>query len=392
MGIGEPDPAHGKDPLIVSEQRRRSTAMIDVEEAAGAAPPDAQPSPLEQEYTQVNENFRRLADIRFRLLAFVPALGGVAVYVLATAGLSAESAPRQPTNADLWLVALIAAVGFFVTLGIVFYDQRNSELYDALIHRAKVLEKRSKLPRSPGATKEGSVGGQFNERPRSDRHLFGIEPFKMSHDTGLALTYGPVLGAWFFPLLLSTLSLLGTSSRASLLLACFVAAVAGVVFTVHLLLIDSADNIRWNMAGLIDTLAEDIRDLLSQDAPDENNREAEIDKILEERGNLEEKINFARVRGGVPDPSSVEDNDLLIEFRYINGPDSFGREVDGIVNNIKNDRYPKKCHILLLAYDPYQAITDDRKYKACIKKLKDDASEKLKGLCTVRVVKPSSRQ
>jgi hypothetical protein len=57
-----------------------------------------------------------------------------------------------------------------------------------------------------------------------------------------------------------------------------------------------------------------------------------------------------------------------------------------------NNRYPKKCHILLLAFDPDQAIADDRKYKASIKKLKDKASKKLEGQCTVRVVKPSRKQ
>jgi hypothetical protein len=164
----------------------------------------------------------------------------------------------------------------------------------------------------------------------------------MSHDTALALIYGPVLGAWFFPLLLSTLNLFGASSRTSFQLACIVTVIAGVTFSGELLWQDRADNKRWNRAGLIDTLAKDIRDLLSQDAPDANNRDAEIDKILDERQILEEKIEFARV-GGVPDSSSLKDNDLLIEFRYINGPDSFGKAVDGIVENIVNNRFPKKC-------------------------------------------------
>jgi hypothetical protein len=375
--------------------------MNDVEEAAGEASQDAQPSPLEQEYTQVNENFRRLADIRFRLLAFVPTLGGVAVYVLATAGLSAESAPRQPTNAELRLVALIAATGFFVTLGIVYYDQRNSELYNALIHRAKFLERESKLPRSFGATKEPSAGGQFNERPGSDRRLFGsdrrlfgLEPFKMSHDTGLALIYGPVLGAWFFPLLLSALNLIGATSRVSFLLALFVAVVAGVVFTVHLLLLDRADNKRWNMAGLIDTLAKDIRDLPPQDLRDKSTRGKAIKDILDDHQKLlGKKIQFDRVNG-VQDPP-LNSNDLLIEFRYIHTPDSFGTAVEGIIKNIEDGVYPKKCHILLLAYDPEPAKGDDRKYdgrkhKVSIKDLENTASKELKGHCTVRIVRPPS--
>jgi len=38
---------------------------------------------LELEYEQINENIRFLADVRFKLLALVPALGGVAVFILA---------------------------------------------------------------------------------------------------------------------------------------------------------------------------------------------------------------------------------------------------------------------------------------------------------------------
>jgi hypothetical protein len=68
---------------------------MDEVEGADTAPPDAQLSPLGQEYTQVNENFRRLSDIRFKLLAFVPALGGVAVYVLATTRKAAAPPERS---------------------------------------------------------------------------------------------------------------------------------------------------------------------------------------------------------------------------------------------------------------------------------------------------------
>src|SRR5712691_4946195 len=34
----------------------------------------------------------------------------------------------------------VGLMGFFLVLGIVLYDLRNSELYNALVHRAKVLE------------------------------------------------------------------------------------------------------------------------------------------------------------------------------------------------------------------------------------------------------------
>jgi hypothetical protein len=82
-------------------------------------------------------------------------------------------------------------MGFFATLGITFYDQRNTELYNALIGRAKYLEKRLKM-----------FGGQFQIRPPRNRRLLFI---MMGHDTGLALIYGTVLGAWFFPIVYSGL-------------------------------------------------------------------------------------------------------------------------------------------------------------------------------------------
>jgi hypothetical protein len=135
------------------------------------------------EYEQVNENFRILADIRFKLLALIPTLGGVASYVLAKIVTS-----EKVGNPEYAVVLLISLLGFVATLGILFYDQRNTELYNALIGRAADLEGMMHL----------TAKGQFSQRPYRSRHL--LEFFSMGHDTGLAMIYGPVLGAWLFPI------------------------------------------------------------------------------------------------------------------------------------------------------------------------------------------------
>jgi hypothetical protein len=160
------------------------------QQQSGATNP---PCAAGQEYEQVNENFRMLADIRFKLLALIPPLGGVAIFLLSQAAISKqEGAPVQTNPSDYALVFLLAWMGFLATLGLTFYDQRNTELYNALISRARLLERQLKL-----------YGGQFQARPPRSRRLFFF--ILMGHDTGLALIYGTVLGAWFFPIVYSGL-------------------------------------------------------------------------------------------------------------------------------------------------------------------------------------------
>ena len=86
---------------------------------------------LNAEYQQVNENFRMLADIRFKLLALIPVLGGVAIFLL-----SGLQQVEEESQLGYGLLLLISGLGFLATLGVTFYDQRNSELYNALIRLA----------------------------------------------------------------------------------------------------------------------------------------------------------------------------------------------------------------------------------------------------------------
>lgn len=203
---------------------------------------------LELEYAQINDNFRFLADVRFKLLAFLPTLGGIAVFVLSGVGLQAGESSTPATPERLVVVLLISLLGFLATLGVTLYDQRNSELYNALIHRAKHLERQFGVPGAPGGLKQVSSGGQFNERPKRARHLV----FPAGHDLALALIYGPLLGAWFFPMLYAALLLVGTITERAVLAAAGVAVIAAIGFTLRLIVLDRQELQRYELAAVRD--------------------------------------------------------------------------------------------------------------------------------------------
>lgn len=211
------------------------------------APSDPIHSNLETEYNQVNDNFREFMNIRFKLLGFLPTLGGVAVFVLSFLGLSPDSTLSLPTQGQLVLVAIISLFGFLATLGIIFYDQRNSELYNALIHRAKYLETLFHSPNSPGAIRKRLWGGQFQERPSRGRSFYGF--FKFGHDTGLAFIYGPIWAAWLFPLTISLFKLLKWEEALGLRVALLVTLLFGVIFTLTLIIWDYQDSQQRKKAG-----------------------------------------------------------------------------------------------------------------------------------------------
>jgi hypothetical protein len=108
---------------------------------------------LKLDYEQTCQQIRAFTDVRFKLLAFVPTLTGAAVALL--------------SNVDnRWTVLAVGLLGLFVTIGIVFYEMRNTVLYDAAIHRAKWLEVSLNLPI---LTYGKEKGGLFRERPPSPK-------------------------------------------------------------------------------------------------------------------------------------------------------------------------------------------------------------------------------
>jgi hypothetical protein len=153
------------------------------------------------DYTQTGEQIKMLTDIRFKLLAFVPPIVGAGVTLLSSRAAS--------TAADHILIGSIGVLGFMLTLGIVLYDLRNSQLYNAQVHRAKVLEQvlgcigsgKEKLwpiPSTGGGQAYGrETGGVHTQRAIA---LGSFLRQRISHGLALSLVYGVALGAWIFPI------------------------------------------------------------------------------------------------------------------------------------------------------------------------------------------------
>ncbi len=79
------------------------------------------------DYEQTNEYFRMLSDIRFKLLGLVPTVTGVAVSLLSG-------------NPNYYTTLTVGIMGVLITVGIVMYELRNTQFYNAAVHRAKWLE------------------------------------------------------------------------------------------------------------------------------------------------------------------------------------------------------------------------------------------------------------
>lgn len=136
---------------------------------------------LWREYQEIGQNIRWLGEVRFKLLTLVPSVSGLAVALLAQVEVTSAGAALA-----ISLLGLVATVGVFV------YDLRNSEIYNALLFRARDLERRLDL--SSSGLRPGFVG-QYGERPlpRGEGTLLAV-----THGLGLALMYGAAFGLWTF--------------------------------------------------------------------------------------------------------------------------------------------------------------------------------------------------
>ena len=174
---------------------------------------------LRLDYEKTTAYYHQLADSRFKLLTLVPLVTG------ATILLSKDTPPSS--------VLVLGILGFVVTLGIFLYNQRNTQIFDTMILRAKMLEILLKLEPLDDRYR---YAGPFLSRPERTLKLFGT--IKVWGDRGLAIIYGPTLGVWAFLITNSLLALKPVPSPISTMI------VVGVPIFVALAFIWQVD--RWD--------------------------------------------------------------------------------------------------------------------------------------------------
>jgi hypothetical protein len=120
------------------------------------------------EYKEVLTQFRKLTDIRFKLLTYLP-VGTVA------AALLKDDLVKQPA---------IPAFAFVVTLCIATYDKRNDQHYDELVARAAELERELQIEH-----------GSFSDRPTS---WLKYGPVTVEHRWPIGLIYAAAASLWAY--------------------------------------------------------------------------------------------------------------------------------------------------------------------------------------------------
>jgi len=135
---------------------------------------------LRLDYEQTTQYLRTLIDVRFRLLAFVPTVSGIAVAVIG----------RPRPAAELLGVGVL---GLLATLGIFVYELRNTQISGTLIRRAAELERQLALPSSLGVHPSG---GLYTERPGITVNLLWVLP--VSHGLGIGLVYSAAIAGWSY--------------------------------------------------------------------------------------------------------------------------------------------------------------------------------------------------
>lgn len=84
-------------------------------------------------YEQTCSTWRMLVDVRFKLFAFVPTASLLSLATIFGGG-------DATTLLSPSLRLLFAVLGLVVTIGLLIYELRNSQLHDDLISRARKIE------------------------------------------------------------------------------------------------------------------------------------------------------------------------------------------------------------------------------------------------------------
>src|SRR5262245_46603539 len=165
----------------------RGALNLPVEEIA-MTPAQISRDTLALDYQCTNEQIKLLTDVRFRLLTFMPPFVTAAV-ALISIGLGQTGLPPL-------LMVGVSVFGFFGTLGVILYDLRNSELYNAHVHRAMLIEGALEMQSHSRFAHAGSYAGPHTLRARAEGRFLGLD---VNHRTALSVIYAAVLAAWLYP-------------------------------------------------------------------------------------------------------------------------------------------------------------------------------------------------
>jgi hypothetical protein len=169
---------------------------------------------LRLDYDQTSELVRALMDVRFKLLAFVPTIAGAAVALVGTG---------KPTGAELLGVGIL---GLLATFGVLIYELRNTQVYNATVNHARALERLLGLGAGSRHTGPGDLLAQD---PPASARAFGLA--SLGRERAVAIVYGAALAGWSYLVAWGALRAAGAGGARSI--AGVIGAVAGLLVLVE---------------------------------------------------------------------------------------------------------------------------------------------------------------
>ena len=133
------------------------------------------------DYDQTTKLVATLMDVRFKLLAFVPTIAGAAVALVGKG---------TPTGAELLGIGIL---GLIATFGVLLYELRNTQVYNATVTHARALERLLGLDAGDERT---GVGDILARASPARARPFGLAGLGQEH--AVALVYGASLAGWSY--------------------------------------------------------------------------------------------------------------------------------------------------------------------------------------------------